>query len=270
MIPAPSLRALSLPVSGSGWKTLAGRVRLEQLGFWRNRQRAFFSFVMPVMLLVLLGELDRHRIVDGLRVIDFEVPGFLTFGLAAAIYNNLAVTVAEQREAGILKRLRATPVPPYAYVIGQLGSSLIVAAGLAAVFAAAARLLFGVGLPARHVGAFAVTVLVGAACFAAWGLAVTAVIRSAEAAVPVANATYIPLALVSGIFFPGQGGPSWLAAITRAMPMRALAEAFQSCFLSRSALGLQTERLAVVAAWAAVGAVLAARYFRWSPTRTFA
>jgi ABC-2 type transport system permease protein len=252
----------------SGWRVALGRVRLEQLAFWRNRQRAFFSFLMPVVLLVLLGELDRQRVVAGLRVIDWVVPGFLTFGLAAAIYANLAVTVTEQREAGILKRLRATPLPPWSFVAGQLGSSLVVGAGLTIVFVAAARALFGVGLPATHVLAFAVTVLTGAACFAALGLAVTAVIRSAESAMPVANATYVPLALISGIFFPGQGGPTWLISATRAMPMRALAEALQACFLSTPGTAFRPERLAVLAAWALLGSVCAARFFRWSPVRS--
>jgi ABC-2 type transport system permease protein len=261
--------ALTVPggavAAPKSWRTSLARIRLEQLGFWRSRQRASFSFLMPVMLLVLLGQLDRHLVVGGVHVINWLVPGMLTFGLAAAVYNNLAVTIVEQREAGILKRLRATPLPAGAFVVGQLGSSLIVGACLTAVFVAAAKVLFGIGLPAGHVGAFVVTVLAGSACFAAWGLAVTAVIRSADAAVPVANATYIPLALVSGIFFPGQGGPSWLVTATRALPMRPLAECLYTTFQPSPGLGFQPGRLAVVAAWTLVGAALAVRFFRWVP-----
>lgn len=51
-----------------GWGVAFGRIRFEQVGFWRNRQRAFFSFLMPVVLLVLLGELDRNTIYSGVRV----------------------------------------------------------------------------------------------------------------------------------------------------------------------------------------------------------
>lgn len=247
--------------------TALARVRLEQLGFWRNRQRAFFSFLMPVVLLVLLGELDRHAVYSGIRVINWQVPGLLTFGLATAIYNNLAVAVTEQRESGVLKRLRATPLPRSAFVVGQLGSSLIVGVCLTLVFLGAARALFGIGLPVDHVLAFSVTVLAGASCFAALGLAVTALIRDAESAVPVANATYIPVALVSGIFFPGQGGPSWLVTATRAMPMRALSEALHISFSGGPGSGFSPERLAVVLGWAAAGAVLASLFFRWTPTR---
>jgi ABC-2 type transport system permease protein len=221
---------------------------------------------MPVGLLVLLGEMDRHHVVDGLRVIYWQVPGLLTFGLAAAIYNNLAVTVTEQREAGILKRLRATPLLPRTFVLGQLGSSLVVGAVLTLVFVLAARVLFGVGLPLGHIPAFIVTVLVGSAAFATLGLAVTGVIHSADSAVPVANATFVPLALVSGVFFPGQGGPAWLLAATRAMPMRPLTEALQSCFLTAPGSAFRPERLIVVLAWALAGALCAARFFRWSPT----
>jgi ABC-2 type transport system permease protein len=253
------------PAARLGWRCALARIRLEQLGFWRNRQRAFFSFLMPVVLLFLLGELDRHRTFDGVRVIDVLVPGLLTFGLAAAIYNTLAVTITEQRESGILKRLRATPLPPRAFVIGQLGSSLVVGMVLTIVFVVAARALFGIGLPTAHLPAFATTVLAGAACFAALGVAVTAVIRSADSAAPVANATYVPLALVSGIFFPGQGGPSWLVSATRATPMRPLAEALQACFASSPGLAFSPERLGVIVAWTLVGALCAVRFFRWAP-----
>jgi ABC-2 type transport system permease protein len=244
------------------------RIRLEQLGFWRNRQRAFFSFLMPVVLLVLLGELDRHRTYAGLRVVDWQVPGLLTFGLAAAIYNNLAVTVVEQRESGILKRLRATPLPPRIFVIGQVGSSLAAGLCLTVVFVSAARALFGIGIAADHVAAFVVTTVIGAGCFAALGLAVTSLIRSAEAAVPVVNATYIPLALVSGVFFPGQGGPPWLVSATRAMPMRALSESFQACFAAGHGLAFRPLDLVVILAWTAAGAACAARFFRWTPARS--
>lgn len=251
-----------------GWRLAAERVHLEQRSFWRNRQRAVLAFLMPVVLLVVLGELDHHQTYAGLRVIDWQVPGLLTFGLATAIYNNLAVNVTEQRESGILKRLRATPLPARAFVVGQLGSSLIVGAVLTGVFVAAAKGLFGIGLPATHIVAFALTVLAGAACFAALGLAVTPLIRSAGSAVAVANATYIPLALVSGIFFPGQGGPPWLVSLTRALPMRALAEALQASFLSGSGTGLRPVRLVTIVAWTLLGGVCAAFFFRWSPTHS--
>jgi ABC-2 type transport system permease protein len=249
------------------WRLALARIVFEQRGFWRNRQRAFFSFLMPVILLVLLGELDRHATYSGVRVINWQVPGLLTFGLATAIYNNLAVDVTEQRESGILKRLRATPLPAWAFVVGQVGSSLIAGVSLTIVFLAAARGLFGIGLPLGHVPAFVLTVMAGVACFAALGLAITAVIRSASSAVAVANATYIPLALVSGVFFPGQGGPAWLVTLTRAMPMRAIAEALQACFMSEPGTAMRPERLMVTSAWTLGGAVCAVAFFRWAPSR---
>ncbi len=257
--------AVALPLR-TGRLALA-RIVLEQRSFWRSRQRAFFSFLMPVVLLVLIGELDRHATYSGMRVIDWQVPGLLTFGLATAIYNNLAVDVTEQRESGVLKRLRATPLPAWAFVVGQVGSSLIAGVSLTIVFLAAARGLFGIGLPLAHLPAFALTVMAGVACFAALGLAVTAIIRSAASAVAVANATYIPLALVSGIFFPDQGGPTWLVEVTRAMPMRAIAEALHACFKSDPGSALQAERLIVTAAWAFGGAICAVAFFRWTPSR---
>lgn len=255
------------PSRSLGWTDALRRIRLEQLSFWRHRQQAFWSFVMPVVLLVLLGETDSHRLYNGVPVINWMVPGLLTFGLVAAIYNNLAVTITTQREAGILKRLRATPLSPRTYIVGQLGSGFVVGACLTAIFLVAAKSLFGISMPLRHAPAFAVTVLLAAGCFSALGLAVTAVIRSAESASPVVTATYLPLALVSGIFYPGQSGPAWLQSVTRALPLRALTEALQACFSHSPGLAFRPVQLAAVAGWALAGAVCAGRYFRWSPTR---
>jgi len=243
------------------------RVRLEQLCFWRHRQMAFFTFLLPVALLVLLGEMNGHNRYEGVRVIDWEVPGLLAFGLISATYTNLAINVTSLRETGILKRLRATPLSARTFVLGQIGSSLLVAGYLTTIFVIAARALFGVSVPLSHVPAFLITLLVGAACFCALGLAVTIPIRSAEAASPIVQATYIPLALVSGVFFtPNTGGPV-LRAVTGALPLRPLAAALDACFAHGApGAGWRPADLAVMAAWGAAGAIMARRAFRWTPS----
>lgn len=242
-----------------------GRVRLEQRSFWRNPQSAFFTFLLPVALLVLLGAVNHGRDASGERTITLEVPGILAFGLIAATYANLAVTVSAQRDEGILKRLRATPLPAWVFVAGQIGSALLTALLLTLVFVVMGRVLFGVALPAAHAPAFAVTVLVGSACFCSLGLALTVGVRNAAAASPIANATYVPLTLVSGVFFPSDVGPPWLRGLVSAFPVRPLSAAMQATFRPHSpGLAFSGVALAVLAAWALVGTLISVRWFRWT------
>lgn len=250
----------------NGARMAVRRIGLEQRSFWRHRQNAFWAFLLPVILLVVLGETDGHRLYHGMRVVNLEVPGLLTFGLVAATYNNLAVTITTQRETGILKRLRATPLPVRTFIVGQIGSSLVVGCCLTIVFVIASRLLFGISMPMRHAPAFIVTVALAAACFCALGLAATIAIHTAESASPIVNASYIPLALVSGVFFTPDAGTPWLRTITGFMPLRPLTEAVQACFLHNAGTAWQVNHLAVLACWGTAGALLAWRYFRWSPS----
>ena len=102
--------------------TLTGRrVRLEQKAFWRNPEAAFFTFILPVVLVVVEGFMNHgDHLRDGTRSVVMLVPGILAFGLIATNYGNLAATIAILRDQGVLKRMRATPLPPWVFLAGQI------------------------------------------------------------------------------------------------------------------------------------------------------
>ena len=79
---------------------------LEQRAFWRNPQAAFFTFALPLALLLGLGATSGDDA-------SLLVPGILAFGIIGASYGNLAATVASLRADGVLKRIRATPLSPH-------------------------------------------------------------------------------------------------------------------------------------------------------------
>ena len=155
------------------------QVRFEQRSFWRNPASAFFAFAFPIMFLVIFGTLNQGSRINCLGHIPFNayyVPALITFGVIGACTTNIAMSVSIRRDSGVLMRLRGTPLPPWAFMAGLIGSSAVVGAILAALIAAVGVLLYGVGVP-RHPATLLLVLLVGGACFCALGLALAALLR---------------------------------------------------------------------------------------------
>jgi ABC-2 type transport system permease protein len=252
----------------SSFALLGRQIGFEQRSFWRNPQTAFFTAAMPLGLLVTLGFLNAHERVpgrDNLRTITFIVPGVIAFAILSANYANLAATIVILRDEGVLKRLRATPIPRWIFLGGHLGSSLVTTSLVAMATVAGGELLFGVAVTPAAIPSLLVSVCVGSACFCALGLAVTSAIPTADAASAVVNATYLPLALASGIFLPGLVTPRWLSLLTSLFPVKPLFVAIRRSFdPATTGTGFSLANLSVLGAWTVVGVVVALRFFRWS------
>ncbi|MFL6240233.1 MAG: ABC transporter permease [Actinomycetes bacterium] len=242
------------------------QVRLEQRAFWRNPEAAFFTFALPLGLLLLFGAVSQDKIPGRpeLRPLTFFVPGIVAFGIVLAAYANLGGTIAILRSSGVLKRLRATPLSPAVYLAGHLVSVLATTLLTAACTVALGQLVFGVGpQPAGLLGLVA-TLSVGITCFAALGLAISAVIPNGMAAGAVTNGTYIPLALISGTFNSGLQLPGWLNSVVGLLPIKPLTDALHAAY-DPVAPAWPLRNLLVLTVWTAIGGVLAWRFFKWEP-----
>ena len=263
---------------------LAGRqFRFTNTAFWRNPASAFFTFAFPLMFLVIFtsllsdGQVELARI--DLDTTTYYVGAMAAFGVISACFTNIAISTTFNRDAGILKRLRGTPLPAGAYMSARVLHAMVVGAILVVI-----TLLFGsvvydsplpTGMPLLE---FVVSFVVGALSFAALALAVTAVIPNADAAPPVVNAIILPLLFLSGIFIPlGSNAPAWMKAIGDIFPVKHFAEAMRAGFLGNvtvrtpagvvKAFPFEWWDVAIVAAWGLLGLVLAARFFSWEPRR---
>ena len=103
-------------------------VRTEQLLFWRNREAAFFTFFLPVIFFLIFGSIYGNSTItkEHLRAAPFLEAGMIGYGVASTAFAGLAITMVIRRESGVLKRLRATPLPPATYVLAVLVSTFIV------------------------------------------------------------------------------------------------------------------------------------------------
>jgi len=239
------------------------QVRADQLIFWRSREAAVFVFIFPILLFLLLSTVYGGT-YQGHPEHDYLVPALLGYGTINTTFGGLAILLVIRREEGMLKRIRATPLPPPTYLAAVLASILTVFTIQALVLVALGRLLYGSELPSRPFSLLAAAA-VGAAAFAAMGVGLSGLIRSAEGSSPVVNVIVLPMTFLSGGFGPTRRFPHVLRALADVLPLTHLIDALKSIYLDHQSVTGQGAALAIVAAWGVVGLVVALRAFRWEP-----
>jgi ABC-2 type transport system permease protein len=241
------------------------QVRYEQKAYWRNPMAAVFTFMFPVVFLVVVGTSAGASRVPGtsLKYDQYTVVAMLTFGLIAACYTNLGMTICLRRDSGVLKRMRGTPISIGSYMGGIIGNVMINVAILAVIVLGIGMVFYHLHFP-YHVPALLVTLLVGIVTFCALGLAVTILVTNADAAPAVINGIYFPIVFISGVFYPLSNG-SVLSRIADYFPVRHLITALVSAFESGPGSGLRVHDLVVLLIWAAAALYFTARRFRWEP-----
>jgi len=240
--------------------------------FLRNRQSQFFTLALPVLFLVIFasvfgGRGNTTQVAGGpIPISVYYVPGIIALGVIAACFGNLVASVTVQRERGVLKRRRATPVPAAAVVAGRVLTAIVIAVVMAAVLLGIGWAAYGARVPGRTALALAVTVVIGAVSFCCLGYALTSLIRNEDAALPAAMALTLPLYFISGVFVTVTVLPHWLAEAGEIFPVRHLANALLTAYNPHTTgLGFAGRDLLIVAAWGAAGLLVALRKFSWLP-----
>jgi ABC-2 type transport system permease protein len=239
---------------------LRGQLKL----YTRSKELAFFTFLLPLILFILLGSTYGNDTINGDRGADFLEAGMLGYGLVSTAFAGLAIFLVIRRESGILKRVRATPLPAWMYLGAVLVSTLIAFAVNSACMIAIGRGFFSVPLPERWLS-LVLTLLLGAVAFAALGLAMTAIVRSAEGASATVNAVYLPMSFISGSFFSPHSFPQFLRAIADVLPLTYFIRLTRDVMLHGQQFWDNWGDVGVIAAWGAVGAIVAIWRFRWEP-----
>ncbi|MEA2198857.1 MAG: type transport system permease protein [Solirubrobacteraceae bacterium] len=250
---------------------LLHQARYDTLASMRNPRARFFTFIFPILLLVIFSSvfgLGHTTIVDGTRVSysRFFVGGIMAMTIITAAYAGLVITIATAREAGVLKRRRATPVPPAVLIGGQALSTLATAAITLTLLLVVTRIGYGVGFSVGTLAAMAIAAVVGTLTFACLAYAVAGLIPSPDAAQPIVQATMLPLYFISGVWIPTASLSPALRHISEIFPIEHLAAALHLASVRGSfTSALAPQDLLVLALWALASAVFATRRFSWLP-----
>lgn len=233
---------------------LRTQLLVEQRIFWRNRSGMFFTFILPIALLVVLALGDDPA--DG-------VPGIAALGILSTGFQGLAIQLAMHRDQGVLKRIMATPLPARTLIVGKLLSTIVVIMLEVAIVITAGVLLFGAPFP-EHLGLVALFVLLGTGAFVSLGFAVASIIPTSESAPAITNAAYLGLILITALLHQVDAVPDAVQRFGDVLPLVHLFEPLQHAWLGGWERSDWWSALVLVG-WGLAAGAYAARKFRWEP-----
>jgi ABC-2 type transport system permease protein len=252
----------------NGLALVGHQFRYDQKAFWRNPAAVFFTVMFPVIVFLILAVVfngEEIEVRGGVEATTYYVPAIMSLAIISATMQTLAMTLVIAREDGRLKRGRGTPMPPWVFIAGRIGNSIVVALMMLALLAAIGAALYGVDVPWDRLPAILLTLVIGAASFCCLGIALTALIPSQDAAAAIVNALLLPLYFLSGVFIPEDQLPNGVITFADLFPVRHFFDAFFDAYVPAGGAAVSWDNLAVVALWGVAGLLLAIKFFRWTP-----
>jgi imidazolonepropionase-like amidohydrolase/ABC-type multidrug transport system permease subunit len=236
------------------------RAQLTEIG--RSKTALFWMTAFPIGFLLLFGFVMAR---GDARVAAFLLPGLLTTTLMSGSLFGIALPLVQQRETGLLRRLRVTPVPAAAIAIAHGVAAILTGFISLVVLMTLAWLLFG----ARMAGswpALIATYLCGACALVPMGLLVGSTARDLRTAPAIANLIFFPMMFLSGSAMPFAVLPEGVQRFARLLPTTYLNESYNGVIMRGEGLMTLAGSLAVLLAIGVVGTVLASMLFRWEGT----
>jgi ABC-2 type transport system permease protein len=219
----------------------AAYVRLEVSRTVRNPRAVLLSVLVPILLLLVLSGGDTDD--DTRRGL---LAGMAAYGAIGGGLFAVGPRLAAERTSGWLRQLRATPLSPYAAIVGKGASGLLLALISAFVVGAVGR--FGpAGISTAQWLELSVALALCATVTTALGLLIGAACRSPETAQGVSMLSYIGLSAVGGLWVPPDQFPSWLQDVGQALPTYHVGEIARAITLGT---GVELADCGIIAAWA--------------------
>ena len=197
-----------------------------------------------------------------LRYIDFLVPGVIAMSIMQIGIFSVTFSLVQFRQQGVLRRLKAAPINPLHFLVGQVATRLIVSILQTLVLLGMGIILFGVHVEG-NVGYILFLALFGGALFLSVGFAVSGFARTEEVAAPLANIIALPMMFLSGVFFPRDGLPQVLQNITDYLPLTFLADGMRQVSIDGADLTHISGSLLGLGVWLLFSFFIAVRLFRW-------
>ena len=245
---------------------MSALVRATLLGFVREPVGFVMQFLYPLFMLFIFHAVFPGELLAGVSYAQYLLPAMITTGIMTTCLQNLAVTVAGERETGALRRLAVLPAPSWAHVASKCASNTVLALLNAAMLILVGHWALDIDLPgtARAWGLLAATIVLMVATCTALGLVIGRTRPTQRAASGLVTPIVLILQFVSGIFFPLAQLPTWMVDSFSVLPVRWSAELMRESFLPSAFQAVEptgsweTGRgLVIVAAWLVAGVVAA-------------
>ncbi|MGH7609878.1 MAG: ABC transporter permease [Candidatus Dormibacteria bacterium] len=195
--------------------------------------------------------------------IQFLTPGILAYAVLTAGLG-AGIRLVGDRERGVLRRVRATPMPVWAFLGSSIISQLVLVVIQVVVLLGVGHLMYGVGLGPVPLPVL-LMLLVGSLCFLAGGFLIAGVARREQAAIVMLNLISLPQLFVAGVFYPLSGAPQWLQNLSVIMPLTYFSDGLRALMAEGRSLGQVGVDLLVLVGIGLAVLVVAVRNFRFDP-----
>lgn len=251
------MTATATPTAAPAGRALRAQTHIELLLTLRRGESVLLTFLIPVVLLAFFSQVDVLPTGDG-DPIDFLFPGILALAIMSTSLVSVAIATGFERQMGVLKRLGATPLTRRQLLAAKTGAMVVVQLLQVAVLVVEG-LILGFRFSGAELGLALLGAVLATIAFAGLGLLMAGTLP-ALTTLAAANGVYLLLLLMGGMVIPLEELPGPMRTVSQLLPAGALAEVFHG------ALGggdVPARALAVLAAWAVVAPLAAARWFRW-------
>jgi ABC-2 type transport system permease protein len=246
---------------------------LEIKQFTRSREAVVFTMAFPVIMILIFASIFDDEIAPGVDYTQYFITGMIATGLMTVGFQSLAIQIPIERDKGVLKRFRGTPMPKWVYFAGKV--LMVAAIGVAevAILLAISVAFFDLEAPASAGKwlTFAWVSILGLSACTLCGIAFSSVPRNARGATAVVTPVALVLQFISGVFFVFTDLPTWMQQVAAIFPLKWMCQGLRSVFLPDSfaaaepAGSWELGRVALIlAAWCVIGLVLCVRTFTWS------
>lgn len=246
------------------WAGFVATVVSELKSFYREPQALAFTLGQPFILLLILNAFGlTFTLPNGEErpYLDRLLPGMIAFNGMTVGLNSTAFVLSRLKARGILRRVRATPIPTASFLGGVVVSRIVIAAAVTLITYAAGVWIFGAEVDGSVLALLGLGVF-GAAIFIAIGVLMVSVARSEDDMPPMFILVLMPSMLFSGAFIDRGGLPDWLHWVTGGLPLTFLANAVREiAILGGGFADIRTDLLGL-AIWGGVAAVLCVWRFR--------
>jgi ABC-2 type transport system permease protein len=252
-----------------------GRIEFKQ--FVRTRESLVFTLLFPVMIMIIFGSIfGSVKLQGGVTLSQYFVTGMIASGIMATGFQNLAITIPIERDRGVLKRYRGTPMPKWVFFAGKVLCVAVLALISIVMLLAVATLFYDIKLPdtAAKWGTFAWVSVLGLTACTLLGIAFSAAARTGRAGPAVVTPIALILQFTSGVFFQYTQLPQWMQQFAALFPLKWMCQGLRSVFLPESfaatevAGSYELPKVALVlGAWCVAGLILCLLTFRWTTKR---
>ncbi|WP_028183564.1 ABC transporter permease [Salinispora arenicola] len=250
--------------------------RLEITQFLRSRESVVFTMGFPVIMILIFAAIFDGEIAPGVSFPQYFITGMIATGLMTVSFQNLGIWIPIERDRGVLKRYRGTPMPKWVYFAGKVIMVVVVGIAETALLLAVSVALFDLQLPGTVTKwlTFGWVSVLGITACTLCGIAISSLARTARSGSAVVTPVALVLQFTSGVFFVFTQLPSWMQQVAALFPLKWMCQGLRSVFLPDTFGGqepggsYELGRVALVlAVWCVVGLLLCLGTFRWTTRR---